>query len=282
MDIQLFIVPYDSGHLRWRCGAGPEPLLRAGLAAHLHRQGYLVRDIHVLEDDPASKPAEIRTAFELARRLAAAVRTAQATGHFSLVLSGNCNTAIGTLSGLSPHRRATFWFDAHGDYNTPESTTTGFLDGMGLAMTTGLCWRGLADTVPGFRPVEEQATFLLGARDLDAAEAILLRGSAISLVKVGQIRQELPDIVARASLADTLGYLHLDLDVLDPSVGHANYLPVANGLSLAQLIGAIAVIRAHVPLRAAALTSYAPEGDHNQGIARAAFAAIDAILGSGA
>jgi arginase family enzyme len=102
MDIQLFIVPYDSGHLRWRCGGGPEHLLRAGLTVHLHRQGHLVRDIHVLEDDPASKPAEIRTAFELARRLAAAVRRAHAAGHFSLVLGGNCNTAIGTLSGLAP------------------------------------------------------------------------------------------------------------------------------------------------------------------------------------
>jgi arginase len=153
---------------------------------------------------------------------------------------------------------------------------------MGLAMTTGLCWDRLVATVPGFRPVQAEATFLLGARDLDPPEVTLLRQSAVTVVEVGQIPAQLPDLLAQAHLADTIGYLHLDLDVLDPTVGHANYLPVPNGLSLPQLTGAITAIRAHVPLRAAALTSYSPEDDHDGGIARAAVAAVDAILGSSA
>lgn len=282
MDIQIFVVPYDSGRLRWRCGIGPEHLLQAGLTAHLHHQGHVVTDVQVLEDSPAYPPAEIRTAFELARRLAVVVRAAHAAGHFSLVLSGNCNTAVGTLSGLTPAGRAIFWFDAHGDYNTPETTTTGFLDGMGLAMATGLCWNRLTATVPGFRPVPPEMTFLLGARDFDLPERALLQHSAVTLVETRDIPADLPGLLARSSLADTVGYLHLDLDVLDPTVGRANYLPVPNGLSLPQLTAAIAAIRAHVPLHAAALTSYSPEEDHDHGVARAAFAAIDAILGSGA
>jgi arginase len=88
--------------------------------------------------------------------------------------------------------------------------------------------------------------------------------------------------LAQAQLADSIGYLHLDLDVLDPTVGRANHLPVPDGLSLPQLTGAITAIRAHVPLRAAALTSYSPEDDHDGGIARAAVAAVDAVLGRGA
>jgi arginase len=281
MDIQLLLVPYDSGRRGWRAGAGPEHLLQAGLPEHLTSQGHVVTAIHILEDDADYPPAEIRTAFELARRLAVAVRSARAAGHFPLVLSGNCNTAVGTLSGLSPARRATFWFDAHGDCNTPETTTTGFLDGMGLAMTTGLCWRRMVATVPGFEPVPTEATFLLGARDLDPPEAALLKGSAITTVPVGQIPEGLGAVLARAPLADTLGYLHLDLDVLDPSVGHANYLPVPNGLSVHQLTAAVAAIRTRVPLGAAALTSYSPEDDHDQGVCRAAFAAIDAIVAGG-
>jgi arginase len=282
MNIQIFVVPYDSGRLRWRCGVGPEFLLSAGLTTHLHSRGHVVTGVQVLEDNPAYPSVEIRTAFELARRLAVAVRAAHAAGHFALVLSGNCNTAIGTLSGLTPARRATFWFDAHGDYNTPETTTTGFLDGMGLAMTTGLCWDRLVATVPGFRPVQVEATFLLGARDLDPPEVTLLRQSAVTVVEVAQIPGQLPDLLARAQLADSIGYLHLDLDVLDPTVGRANHLPVPDGLSLPQLTGAITAIRAHVPLRAAALTSYSPEDDHDGGIARAAVAAVDAVLGRGA
>ena len=187
---------------------------------------------------------------------------------------------MGTLSGLTPARRATFWFDAHGDCNTPETTTTGFLDGMGLAMSTGLCWRHLAAAVPGFQPVAAEDTFLLGARDLDMPEAALLQGSAITVIPVGQIPEGLPGLLAKAPLADSLGYLHLDLDVLDPAVGHANYLPVPNGLSLPQLTAAAAAIRARVPLGAAALTSYSPEDDRDQGVCRAAFAAIDAIVAS--
>lgn len=282
MYIQLLLVPYDSARRGSRCGAGPEHLVHAGLVAHLHDQGHVVTAVHLIEDDPAYPPAEIRTAFELARQLATAVRSARAAGDFPLVLSGNCNSAVGTLSGLTPNQRSTFWFDAHGDINTPETSDTGFLDGMGLAMATGLCWHQLTATVPGFEPVAPEATFLLGARDLDVGEAALLEESPITSIAVGQIPNELPSTLAKSTLANTLGYLHLDLDVLDPSVGHANYLPVPNGLSLSQLIAAVTEIRARVPLGAAALTSYSPEDDHDQGVCRAAFAAIDAIVADGA
>jgi arginase len=278
MNIQLLLVPYDSGHRGWRCGAGPEHLLRAGLPGHLERLGHVVTAVQVLEDDPAYHPAEIRTAFELARRLAHAVRASRAVGHFPLVLSGNCNTAIGTLSGLSPARCATFWFDAHGDLNTPETTTTGFLDGMGLATALGLCWHDLVETVPGFQPVPPQIAFLLGARDLDPAEVTLLRKSPVTAVPVEQVPGGLPRLLERAPIADTVGYLHLDLDVLDPAVGRANDLAVPHGLSLDQLTGAIAAIQDRVPLAAATVASYAPDEDDDQGICRAAFAAIEAVL----
>jgi arginase family enzyme len=137
---------------------------------------------------------------------------------------------------------------------------------MGLAMTMGLCWHHLGATVPGFQPVAAETTFLLGARDLDPPEAALLQGSAITPIPVGQIPEGLPGLLARVPLADTLGYLHLDVDVLDPAVGHANDLPAPNGLSLPHLTAAIAVIRARVPLAAAALASYLPEDDHDQGV----------------
>ncbi len=282
MNIQLLLVPYDSGHRGWRCGAGPEHLLRAGLQGHLERLGHAVTAIQVLEDDSDHKPAEIRTAFELARRLAQAVRAARAVGHFPLVLSGNCNAAIGALSGLSPVRCATFWFDAHGDINTPETTTSGFLDGMGLATAMGLCWRDLAATVPGFHPVPPETTFLLGARDLDPAEADWLGQSSVTAVPVEAIPGGLPPLLDRAGIAGTVGYLHLDLDVLDPAVGRANYLPVPHGLSQDQLTGAIGAIRDRVPLAAATVSSYSPEEDHDQGICRAAFAAIEAMVRGGA
>jgi arginase len=153
---------------------------------------------------------------------------------------------------------------------------------MGLATALGLCWRDLAATVPGFQPVPPQTAFLLGARDLDPAEAAWLNGSPVTAVPVEQIPRELALLLARAPIAGALGYLHLDLDVFDPAVGRANYLPVPDGLSLDQMTGAIAAIRDRVPLAAATVSSYSPEDDHDQGICRAAFAAIEAMVRSGA
>lgn len=282
MKIQLLLVPYDTARRGWRSGAGPEHLLQAGLTAHLQGRGHSVADIQVIEADPDQPLAEIGTAFELMRRVAVAVRAARAAGRFPVVLSGNCNSAVGTLSGLTPARRAIFWFDAHADCNTPETTATGFLDGTALATALGLCWRQLTSTVPGYRPVQPEATFLLGARDLDPPEVALLAESAITAVSTAQIPSRLPELLARAPLEDALGYLHLDLDVLDPAgVGQANSLPVPGGLSVEQLTAGIAAIRARVPLAAAALASYAPEYDSEQGVCRAAFAALDAMLADG-
>ena len=283
MDIQLVLVPYDTARRGWRSGLGPEHLLQAGLATYLRDRGHSVADIQVLEPKPDEPPAEIATGFELMRRIAVATRQARRVGRFPIVLSGNCNSAVGTLSGLTPARRAIFWFDAHGDCNTPETTTSGFLDGTGLATALGLCWRQLTATVPGYEPVQPEATFLLAVRDLDPAEASLVERSAITTVSTAQIPAGVPEILARAPLDGALGYVHLDLDVLDPvGVGRANSLPVPGGLSVEQLRASIAAIRTRVPLGAAGLASYAPEYDAGQAVCHAAFAALDAILTDGA
>jgi arginase len=105
-----------------------------------------------------------------------------------------------------------------------------------------------------------------------------LERSTISSVPVAQIPDSLRAVLATAPLGDTLGYLHVDLDVLDPRVGQANWFPVDGGLSVEQLTGAITEIRDRVPLGAAALTSYGPEYDTDQAVCRAAFAVIDAIV----
>jgi hypothetical protein len=120
MDVQLLLVPYDTARRGWRCGAGPEHLMNAGLIDQLHAGGHRVVGTQLIEDDPAQSPAEIRTAFELMRRLATAVRGAHAAGHFPLILSGNCNVgAVGALSGLTPAARSVFWLTPTGSPTRP-------------------------------------------------------------------------------------------------------------------------------------------------------------------
>jgi arginase len=282
MNVQLILVPYDTARPRWRCGAGPEHLVEAGLPLHLEAGGHRVPAIQVIEDDVSQSPAEIRTAFELMRRLATAVRAARAAGRFPVILSGNCNAVVGALSGLTPAPRSICWFDAHGESNTPDTTASGFLDGMGLSTALGWCWRSLAASVPGYEPVRPEATFLLGARDIDPMEAALLSESKVTVLSVADVSAQLPDRLAGARLPDGLGYLHLDLDVLDPeSVGAANTHAVPGGLSEAELTAAISAIRTRMPLGAATIASYDPESDRDQAVCRAAFAALDAILGPG-
>jgi arginase len=150
MDVELLLVPYDTARRGWRSGAGPEHLVHADLPAHLESRGHRVARIELIEDDRAESPAEIRTAFEPMRRVAAAVRTARTDGRLPVVLSGNCNAAVGVLSGLTPADRSIFWFDAHGESNTPDTTASGFLDGMGSPLRWGGAGRPWLPPYPAF------------------------------------------------------------------------------------------------------------------------------------
>jgi arginase len=261
-------------------GAGPEHLLASGLVPHLAKCGHAVEASTLLHAGTA-EPAEIATAFELMRVVATRVRQALVKRRFPLVLSGNCNTAPGTLAGLTPHKRAVFWFDAHADCNTPDTTTTGFLDGTALATALGWCWGQLSATVPGFAAVDPASVLLLGTRDVDPLESELIERAAICTVPPSMMTDS-RIAAATASLGtDAVGYIHCDLDVLDPKEGQANSFPVPGGLDVADVVRAVESISATVPVVAAAVTAYAPEYDTDQRVCCAAFQIIEAILQAG-
>ena len=281
MDVQLLIVPYDTARPGWRMGAGPEHLLDGGLAARLVSAGHKVHVSAVAPQD-AGATAEIGTAFELMRLLAWRVRDAVEAGRFPLVLSGNCNSATGTLSGLTPRKRAVFWFDAHGDVNTPETTASGFLDGMALATALGWCWRRLAAAVEGFEPVDPETVCLIGARDLDPPERDRLHRARIATVAPADGAESELAAFLEAAPDDHEAYIHCDLDVLDPGVGRANPFQVGGGLGVDAVESAIRAIAAAMPLAAAAITAYAPELDVDGRMRDAAFRIIDALIESAA
>lgn len=277
MNVDLLLVPYDTALRGWRMGAGPERLVAAGLISRLEALGYAVTSSVVEPEREA--PAEIGTAFELMRAVARRVRAAVEGGRFPLVLSGNCNTAPGTLAGLAPASRAVFWFDAHADCNTPETTTSGFLDGTALATALGWCWRELAGTIPGFQPVSDDRVLLLGTRDVDPLERELLARSAVRVLSPDSLRHGgLTRELASPSRHADVAYVHCDLDALDPSEGQANPFPVAGGLTVAEIESAVREIGRSVPLKAAAVTAYAPEHDSDGRVARAALRIIETLL----
>jgi arginase len=170
------------------------------------------------------------------------------------------------------------WLDAHGDFNTPETTTGGFLDGMALATVVGRCWARLAAAVPGFRPVPEERVILAGCRDLDPPEAELLARSDVVLLPPERARPGL-DGALRALRSRTPDvYLHLDLDVLDPEVGRANGLAAPGGPGLEELRTMLESVASTLRVRAVALTAYDPEHDPQGRICDAASAVLRAVL----
>jgi hypothetical protein len=99
------------------------------------------------------------------------------------------------------------WLDAHGDFNTPETDTSGFLDGQGLAIAVGRCWRSLAATIPGFTPLPERDVVLVGARDLTHAQGEVLRDSEVTWLRPEDARRADRIAAAVASLAERVDVL---------------------------------------------------------------------------
>ena len=238
-------------------GAGPLALV-GPLRAQLEQQGHRVRT-QPIEAPETSWRAEIRTAFDLAAQVSVAVRTAREAGEFPLILAGNCGAAIGVVAGLGK-TPPVLWFDAHGDFNTPETTIAGFLDGMSVATMTGHCWTELAKSVPDFTPVPESRVWLLGVRDLDPLEFLALSHSAVKRFGPGIVGRGTALAIA-PDFADQRPYLHIDLDALDPKECQVNSYQAPDGLSVAKLVEFCEGLKGVAPPAALTLSAYDPAVD---------------------
>lgn len=152
-----------------------------------------------------------------------------------VVWSSDCAVSLAVVAGLQ--RRgidpAVVWIDAHGDFNTPTTTVSGYLGGMPLAMLTQ---RGEVDLAMhiGMRAVPDDRVILAGTRSVDPAEQELLGESRVKLVELGELS---PDMLPSGSV-----YLHVDLDVLDPGELPGMRFATPNGPSLTQLAAAIEAV----------------------------------------
>jgi len=269
MEIQLLAVPYDSGNRGARMGAGPAALLESGLAESLREDGHRVH-VKMAELPRDAWHAEIQTSFELMRMLSGAVREARDASRLPIVLAGNCNTAVGTLAGLGADNTGVAWFDAHADFNTPETTSSGFLDGTAVAIITGRCWTQLAATVPDFQPIDDQRVCLIGTRDIDSLEGGLLEESSVQVVEPRQLRSSLRPALSSINEHVDRIYVHLDLDVIDSSVASANKFAVSGGLSLDDTEYALSQIAAVFRVAGITLSAYDPAADDNGEAAKTA------------
>ena len=167
--------------------------------------------------------------------VAAAVAGEAGRGGRPVVTSGDCTTALGTMSGLQRAgiEAGIVWFDAHGDVQTLETTTSGYLGGLPLRLLVGYRPELIAARL-GLRAVPEHQVALVDARDLDPPEVSYLAGAQIRRSEVGELDA--------AGLPGGPLYVHLDLDVIDSGQLPGLRFPAPGGPSPAQVTGALSAL----------------------------------------
>ena len=204
----------------------------------------------------ANKQSRMSTLHkEIAKHVSAAITD----GLLPISVAGDCCTAIGVMAGLqgTDIEPLFIWFDAHGDFNTWETTPSGFLGGMPLAMIAGLGEQTMPNAV-GLQPVEHEDIILTDARDLDPGERELVASSNILHLKN-------PMDLLEYDFGERPIYVHFDTDVVNPLDAPAmNY--VAPGGPRAEELGKVFRHLAQTGLvKAVSVSSWNPELDEDGG-----------------
>jgi arginase len=208
------------------------------------------------------------------QRLADIVADAMRDGRRPVSVSGDCCTTIGVLKGLQRNgvHPILLWLDAHGDFNTWETSPSGFIGGMPLAMIVGRGDQALMQAA-ALAPLREQDVFLIDARDLDPKEGKALRQSEVHHVtEISSLPQILPP--------DRPLYIHLDVDVIDQQEAPALAYPVPGGPGLASLCEMAERLANTGRVSAVSMTLWDLESDPDLRTERASMALFNALLGT--
>jgi arginase len=270
MKITIICVPFQVDVARWGCARGPQAFLDAGIAEQIKARGHSIHNVAWIELPKSERTRDSATNLgNIARRTASEVRDALAgDDSFVLVLEGDCTHAVGAIGGLAQAKGppGVVWFDAHGDMNTMETTTTGFLGGLPYGVALGLDledWRLAAGLEPAVRP---EAAALIGTSDLDTAEVETLQRHPILHIDASQLMQtgvaERVQSALKARSVEAEGwYLHLDLDVAGPEELPGGMTPAPYWPPRERLIEAVGAASRSVPVRVLSLAVYNPALD---------------------
>ncbi len=250
MNIHSLEMPLDFGASRHGADMGPSAIRLAGIRERLESLGHrtvrfeapvtIQPQEYVEAGDPHAKYlAPIRDACAA---LAGEVEAAAASGGFPLVLGGDHSIVLGTLAGMGAvakangQRLGVLYVDAHGDFNTPETSPSGNIHGECLAASCGL---GLPELVNLHNPgpkVDPKNVCFVGLRDLDPGERRLMREAGVTVLSMSDIdRHGFPAITRRVTdfFRGRVDFVHVsfDMDVLDPMFAPGTGIPLAAGLT---------------------------------------------------
>ena len=243
--IRIHGVPLDLGQNRRGVDMGPSAIRYAGLQRRLADLGWVVRDcdnisVPIYEAIPGGEQVDGRPAHHLmpiasvARRLDAAMTDFIAAGEQSVFLGVDHSISLGTVAAALERLEpvGVLWVDAHGDFNTPQTSPSGNIHGMVVSALMGL---GPAALRVGATLLRPDQIVMIGVRDLDAEERVALRASGIKVLTMRDIDEVGMANVVRAALT-ALGnvraiHVSFDMDSLDPTVAEGVGTPVPGGLN---------------------------------------------------
>lgn len=245
--VEIVGVPMDLGTDRRGVDMGPSAIRYGGIATGLEDIGLdctIAGDLSVPNPkhrDPETVQQVDGQAKYLAetaavcQRLANHVDQIRADGRFPLVLGGDHSIAIGTTNGIASAPTGVLWFDAHGDFNTPETTPSGNVHGMALAAILGEGVFGEMDWAHT-PTVSPSNVALVGIRDLDETEREHLHDSDISVFTMSDIDERGIASVVREAIGIATAdveqfHVSFDLDFLDPNEAPGVGTPVRGGAS---------------------------------------------------
>lgn len=290
--LSIIRVPFGLGAGQTGAEFGPDSLLDARLLKYLERLKFDVavnQQVDGPEGTPAitdSKAKYLPEVLKACRSLADHVSEAAESEYFPLVLGGDHSIAIGTLAGLTRHYRnlGVIWFDAHSDLNTEDTSPSGNVHGMSLAVAigrAGTSWTDLAWKGPHIRP---EHLVLVGARDLDSGEKEFIREQGIACFTIHEIDRMGIEKVMREAVRiagnSTDGvHLSFDVDSIDPLEAPGTGTPVRGGVSYREAHLAMELLYESGIVTSAEFVEVNPSLDVNGQTVRLAVELIGSLLG---
>lgn len=293
-NVSIIGVPMDLGADRRGVDMGPSAIRCAGLEQRLEQLGYAVRDegdliVRRAKAYSAMPESNLKYLYEIVRvneELADAVSDLIAGGRFPLVLGGDHSIAIGTLAGVLRHKESVgvIWYDSHGDVNTANTSPSGNIHGMALAVAMGYGHPALTG-IGGERPkVRPEHVAIVGARSLDPGERDFLRAKGITVftmhevdrIGISRVMEQALEIASRGT--DGV-HVSLDLDAVDPKDAPGVGTPVLAGISLRESLLAMEIVSDANAVTSAEFVEVNPTLDSQNQTARAAVELITSLMG---
>lgn len=202
-----------------------------------------------------------------AMHLSRAVQDVRQRGRLPIAIMGNCSASLGMVGGIDDEDAGMIWFDAHSDARTPDTSTNGFFEGMPVSTIAGLCWPTLRNRIPGFHEIPEKRIITVGNHEIhweggrggvDDALGALVDPPAIKEHGFEAAMDRALDSLTQHT--DRV-YIHIDVDVLDPTVLRGNSHCAPGGLTLDQMAYALSAIAARAEILAISTAAFDPEVD---------------------